>query len=152
MWGTMNYGGIGGRMGRTVSQGGGTKTGFQAFPLSYRQPVFPLPWDRCTLWCACVFTHPHLPLDRKLSKDGSWVLYLHHFLQELVPNRYLVNTEWWMSELQGWIQSSWGDRTLQPKTWAWMKVWKLTACSEKSGCYGVDRAWKYELGSCEGLG
>ena len=35
------------------------------------QPVFSLPWDGYALWCAYVFTHPHLPLDRKLSKDGS---------------------------------------------------------------------------------
>ena len=31
-------------------------------------------------------------------------------------------------------------------------MWKLIACSERSGWYGVDRAWKYELVSCEGLG
>ena len=50
-----------------------------------------------------------------------------------------------MNELQGWIQSSGGDRTLRPKAWTWMKVWKLIACSEKSGCYGVDSIWLHSI-------
>lgn len=53
----MNYGGIRGRMRKIVSQGGGTKTGFQAFPLSYRAACVSLAMGQTySLVCLCVYS------------------------------------------------------------------------------------------------
>lgn len=71
----MNYGGLGGRMregmGRRASQGGSTKTGFQAFPLSYQGSLHFPPALGHTIQCSRVFTHLYLPLDCKLSKGRA---------------------------------------------------------------------------------
>lgn len=96
---TINWGEIGdnlreGMGKRSISEEAG-RLGSQPFLWAATQPVS-TPATGHTVQCFDLFGHLHQLLDCKLSKGRGWISYLHHLVQDLVPNSYLINTEWWV--------------------------------------------------------
>lgn len=97
MWVAINWGEIGDNWGKEWEverlRGEARRPGSWPFLWASTQPVS-TPATGHTVQCFDLFGHLHLSLDCKLSKSRDWISYLHHLVQDLVPNSYLINTEW----------------------------------------------------------